>query len=678
MADRPKISAGAGIERLRAEPPPRLGELQDLWRDRDTADWAKNLESHRLLARRFRDQGEFLLTHDVASEGLTHHPDDVPLKQVLALALANCGAAVRASQVLGSLPADLEDEETLGLLARTYKDLWRTAAPGAEKERLLGEAADVYLAAHELTGGYWTAINAATMNALAGRRQKAEPLARDTKDRLSKLDTVDDGSTDRYWTLATLGEACLVLQEWEEAADYYGQAAQCEASGPWMRATTFRNARDLLESERPWSKFYKAKKEMMLEQLRKVLRLPTVVVFTGHMFDRPGRLAPRFPLHCKDEVYAAIQAHLEELDADIGYASAACGGDLLFHKAMLERKGKTNVFLPYNKEQFLEDSGRIINEADHEELFLQILRDGFDRTISPHRLAFGTASYEYTDRILLGAACQNAMKLEGRVVPLALWDGGPGDGPGGTASIVEMWRRLGHRAEIIDLKQVLRIRCGVEDGPGDGAPATEHERRTLQAQPADQPGDITNRIMALMFLDMVKFGSLTDKQIPAFIKHTLTAIAQVVADANVGPEISESRGDGYYFVFTNVRQAGEFALLLRDRLATEDWNEVDLPKDLAFRMSLHAGPVYFFTDPVTRQSTYTGTQVVKAARIEAVSGPGEIYASEAFVDLASAERVDSFVCEYVGQKELPKMDKFHPLYLVRRAITPEPVNPQGS
>ena len=45
-----------------------------------------------------------------------------------------------------------------------------------------------------------------------------------------------------------------------------------------------------------------------------------------------------------------------------------------------------------------------------------------------------------------------ARSLDEKPVVLAVWDGQPGDGPGGTADAVQLWREEGYEPEIIDTR----------------------------------------------------------------------------------------------------------------------------------------------------------------------------------------------------------------------------------
>ena len=56
----------------------------------------------------------------------------------------------------------------------------------------------------------------------------------------------------------------------------------------------------------------------------------------------------------------------------------------------------------------------------------------------------------------------------------------------------------------------------------------------------------------------------------------------------------------------------------------------------------------------------------RAARLEPITPPGQVYASQVFAALASAEGVRDFTCDYVGQTPLAKGYGTFPTYHVRR------------
>jgi MAP3K TRAFs-binding domain len=156
-----------------------LVELMSIWRARDAKEWSQSPDSYRLIAERILQQGEPLLAFDVVTEGLSILPDDVRLRQLQGLALARSGATERANAILESLRRDGQtDEETLGMLGRTYKDLAAHAATKLEREKFLRRAAETYAQAYQSSGGYWTGINAATMNLLIGEKERACEIAK--------------------------------------------------------------------------------------------------------------------------------------------------------------------------------------------------------------------------------------------------------------------------------------------------------------------------------------------------------------------------------------------------------------------------------------------------------------------------------------------------------------------
>ena len=167
---------------------------------------------------------------------------------------------------------------------------------------------------------------------------------------------------------------------------------------------------------------------------------------------------------------------------------------------------------------------------------------------------------------------------------------------------------------------------------------------------------------------MVGFSKLEEPQLPTFRDHFLGLIARTIDEL---PESSRpwkrnTWGDAVYLVFPGVREAGLYALDLRDRVAAADWAAVGLPADITMRIGLHAGPAFRCIDPITGRLRFLGSHISHAARIEPVAPPGQVYASQAFAALAAADRVGDFVCRYIGQTPLAKGYGVYPTYHVQR------------
>ncbi len=131
-------------------------------------------------------------------------------------------------------------------------------------------------------------------------------------------------------------------------------------------------------------------------------------------------------------------------------------------------------------------------------------------------------------------------------------------------------------------------------------------------------------------------------------------------------------GDGIFATFGSMGEAGHFALKLAELVVATRWELFGLPEDLSIRIALHAGPVYAIEDPVTQRPGFWGGHVSRAARIEPITPPGQVYASRAFAALARDEGGCDFTCEYVGQTPLAKGYGTFPTYHVRGSRTAWP------
>ena len=631
--------------------PDNLAQLMSIWRARDAKEWSQSPDSYRLLAEKILRQGEPLLAYDVVSEALAKWPDDVRLRQLQGLALARSGATERANAILEDLQsAGQTDEETLGMLGRTYKDLASYAKSTPEREQLLARAGEIYTQAYESSGGYWSGINAATMHLLIGERERAQELAR--KVRAQCLKEVQDPSGDLYWELAALGEAALILRDWKEAEKWYERAAKECAQRFGDLHSSRRNARLILQH---WHEDQAT--------IDHYLHVPPVVVFAGHMIDRPDRASSRFPPELESYVAKEIRDKIDILKPGFGFSSAACGSDILFLEAMLGAGAEISVVLPYDKEQFVRDSVDFLPNSNWRAHFERVLERATQCVIaSNQRLSIGGISYDFGNELLLGLASIHARRLETTLLPLVVWDEMSGDGPGGTASVVQNWRARGYEPEIVDLEKI----CG---GSATRFVGSVRAGLALESPPTGSD-DFASRIVAILFADAVGFSKLSEDEVPLFVQHFLGGIAQLAKQFRDQIMAKNTWGDGVYFVFSDVDLAGKFALELADLVATTKWEDKGLRTGLNLRIALHAGPVYEFDDPITGTRTYSGTHVSRAARIEPITPPGQVYASEAFAALAAARGANSFTCDYVGQTPLAKGYGTLPTYHVqiRRAL----------
>jgi class 3 adenylate cyclase len=624
--------------------------LQRLWRTRDAGHWPNAAQNYKLLARRILQIGEPLFAYDVAAEGVRKFPKNAELRQLLALALARSGAPGSANTLLTELYAEgHRDEETVGLLARTHKDLAREAG-GSREAQHLRKAFDFYAEAYHTTGGYWSGLNAATLALLLGERERATMLAEEVaKQCREKLKQKGLAGEERYWVLSTLGETALLLRRWSEAEEWYSQALEV-GRGNWGSVHSTRHNARLLAQHLGEG----------IELVDRLFRLPSVVMFVGHMVDQPDRKVPRFPPQLENALRDALRTRLQRLDPQFGYASSACGSDILFHEAMLERNGESHVVLPYEREFFAKDSVELVDSGDWASRFERIMGKAVEiQEASKRSQMCGMVSFEFANLLLHGLASIHAQQLDTQLVPLAVWDGRPGDGPGGTAGTIERWRAAGLDVEVIELAKIL-AENPLELSPSKAMPIVPDRPRA-----STSTAEFVAEIRALLFADAEGFSKLSDEEVPRFVEHFLGLAGTLAEESEHKPLVRNTWGDGLYFVFAEVREAGLFALELRDRVLRTDWAAKGLPA-LNLRIGLHAGPVYSCTDPVTQRRTYTGAHVSRAARIEPITPVGQVYASQPFAALAAAHGVQEFSCAYVGQTAMAKKYGSLPTYVVAR------------
>ena len=166
------------------------------------------------------------------------------------------------------------------------------------------------------------------------------------------------------------------------------------------------------------------------------------IVFTGHMVDAPDRPVPRFPATRVDAAARRIDAALAEIDAgplDLAFTQGAAGGDLLFAESCLARGVPLRLLLPLDEREFVARSLLPVTDgAAWQARFAAVVaRLGSAPSEAPRVLgALGDGEDPFVRGNLWLLASALAAGAE-RLCCICLWDGGGGDGPGGTRHLVE-------------------------------------------------------------------------------------------------------------------------------------------------------------------------------------------------------------------------------------------------
>ena len=561
-------------------------------------------------------------------QGTAHH-------QLLASTLLRAGALHPAREILDSLRAKgHDDEETLGLLAREAKARWQAGEPGA-----LAQARQAYQTAFERTGGTWTGVNAATLALIAGDRGASRGLAEAVLLRLQAAPSSADSS---FWHQATCAEVALLLGHLDEALAHY-RAARALAPQAWGDLYAMRrNAQAIGQA-------------LALPAATLAGTFPTVrvAVFTGHTVDAPGRAKPRFADKDEAAVQQSIEEGLAKHEVMLGVAGAACGADILFLEALQRRGAHTCIVLPHNAEAFRRISVTDIGGAAWGQRFDAVLAACSELILLADQPG-EDLSYQFQGAVMAGLARLKAQAIGGDAMGLACWDGEAG-GVGGTARVVGEWVGAG-----------LPVHCLPWPGmPGQRLEASSHAH--LDPNPRSANGQ---RVVSMLFADAVGFSKLGEHQVKVFFEVFWGRVADRLAQLPAGAlRTANTWGDGLFLVIQDTVAAADLGVELARMAAQTDWAALGLPSHTNLRVALHAGPAYEVLDPVTQRPGFAGTHISRAARIEPVTPPGQVYVSEAFAALLALDDLQgTFHCEYMGSVPLARdYGRFRTYRLVRVA-----------
>jgi class 3 adenylate cyclase len=338
-------------------------------------------------------------------------------------------------------------------------------------------------------------------------------------------------------------------------------------------------------------------------------------------------------------VRAALRERFAAIAPLAAYGSAACGADLLCLEAALEAGCETHIVLPFPAADFRRSSVDFAG-GDWGERFERALAAADSVTVtSDHHARGSSATFDYANLVLTGMGRLRAQMLDTSLRALAVRDPADAGRAGGTTSNLALWSRNAIPVDEIRL-DLLR---------GKAAP-----RSSEPAATEPQPSAVARHEMrAMLFADAVGYSKLSEDQIPGYIAGFLGAVADLSRRTAHRFEHVETSGDGLYMVFRDPIDAAHYALELSAMVNRFDRAAWGLPPDFNLRVALHCGPVHCAVDPITGSPLYTGPHTSRAARIEPVTPPGQVYASSAFAAVAAAIG-NAFAMTYVGRMPLAK------------------------
>lgn len=402
--------------------------------------------------------------------------------QRLALAGAAGHSLDRArAHYRGVLERYPRDPEAWALLGRVDKDAWTAAwrRPGqtpqqmreeaAYEDALLRAAIESYAKGYRASPGhYYSGINALTLMHLyrhltGDARYDRDMVAMAGAVRFAAESEPDEGQW--FWSKATLGDLEVLVGTPDTVKAAYKDAV-ARNDKDWFALNSSRAQLQMLGDlgfrpetvaagiavfDRALQKLDKPEDRWQPRQ---------VFLFSGHMIDAPDRPAPRFPAGKEGIAAQKIAEALDRLGAgpdDLALTQGACGGDLLFTEACLRRGVNVNWLQPHREPDFIQKSVIIGGEAwrnrylDAKAKLAAAPRAAPAELGEPPRNVGDGYPYERCNLWLLYTALACGVD---KVRFVCLWNGGGGDGPGGTAHMYDEVKRRTGQVTWIDIRTI--------------------------------------------------------------------------------------------------------------------------------------------------------------------------------------------------------------------------------
>lgn len=436
------------------------------------------LEAKRLAGNCLLKLQHFDLALEQFDAALAVAPDDKPSQQQRAVCLGQLGRHEQARELVRSLTErHASDADIWALAGRVETAHWlsRWRDPALAPEALRAAAsAELAFVAEAITpyhqafiadpSHHRAGISALTLLRLQqhlggeGAGSLADDLAAGV--RWASLSAQQRDPKD-YAARASYAELCLLAEPVAVVQREYRSAVAAAQRDRFALESTCDTLRLLRELQ-----FRPDHTAAALEVLqRELARLAApfqprqVLLFSGHMVDAPDRAVPRLPAAKLPQADAALQRALDALGAgsgDLLLTQGAAGGDLLCAEACHARGVRVQLLLPLQEPEFIQRSilpcsgGELWRERYFalKALLADAPRAMPDELGAPPK---GVSPFERCNRWLLYSALAHGQH---RLRYLCLWDGGGGDGPGGTAHMADEARRRTGRISWIDTRQL--------------------------------------------------------------------------------------------------------------------------------------------------------------------------------------------------------------------------------
>jgi tetratricopeptide (TPR) repeat protein len=467
----------------------RIGDLLVLANEAPIA--AFRVDAWIAAGKALRRAGRFEFALEHLQHGLDRDPHNIDILREMGICLQRLAQArapghsiERARQhYRGALKIFPRDAETWALLGRVDKDAWTATwdRPGqtpeqkregaAYEDALLRAAIDSYASAYRTNPGhYYSGINALTLMHLYCH------LTKDTRYD-AELETMagairfaarcESDPRQIFWAKVTLGDLEVLVGAPPTVTDAYKEAI-AKNENDWFALHSSRSQLQLLQELTFRSDHVQAGIATFDRALARLTKPEgdwqprQVILFSGHMIDAPSRSAPRFPAEKESIAAQKIADALDNLGAradDLALCQAAAGADLLFLEACQQRGVRCQVLLPLPEPEFIARSIMPSTGGDkwRERYFTMKQRLKEPVRIMPDELGPLPAGVDAFERCNLWLLYTTLAWCVEKARFICLWNGGGGDGPGGTEHMYNEVKKRTGQVTWIDTRKVWSL-----------------------------------------------------------------------------------------------------------------------------------------------------------------------------------------------------------------------------
>jgi class 3 adenylate cyclase len=221
-------------------------------------------------------------------------------------------------------------------------------------------------------------------------------------------------------------------------------------------------------------------------------------------------------------------------------------------------------------------------------------------------------------------------------------------------------------ANSISPSRPSRERVGVRALHGSSPElAASHPHPALLPRAGEGEKAVGRIARAFVFGDIKGFSTITEAEHRPFLDHIIGGFADVVDRLREHVEYTETAGDGVYIVLSDVIAALRCCHGFQTAMDPAGLAAAGLPATLGLRLGAHAGPVARGVDRVIAREKFIGKEVIRTARIEAVTPVGQTYVTEQFAATLHAVSPVGHACEYVGLQAMAKGFGYCRMYSLR-------------